>query len=326
MRQRPRQTLQLGPADEAMLRSLYRYSHLTVRQVARRLSYARGSIESLVQPKLKSLSEAGFVHRLVLPRKSQNGRAPYVYTLDSLGRRYLSRLGEDVSGRYRPSEEAEHSYLFLAHRGLVADLLITLDLFAEEFPDRYAVQELISERALKRRPISVELSRANSNDDNGSDPRRVSVIPDAWIRFSDLANGYELPLALELDNNTEEKRQFTQKAAALILYPKSPEYRAQFQTDALTVLVLVASGGAPRLLHLLRWTEDALTRAQATNDADLFRFADFSNSQLSPSQLFGSPRWFTPFRTRKGVDGVAESLIDYEPTVLFETSDNHEES
>src|SRR5438105_917527 len=95
-------SLMLGLADDVILSDLARYHYLTCRQVCR-LRYSAGSL-TYVQTRLKRLGAANYCQRLFLPRPSQFGSAPSVYTLSSKGLRYLRKSGRALNRRYRPSE------------------------------------------------------------------------------------------------------------------------------------------------------------------------------------------------------------------------------
>ena len=65
--------LSLKPSDEVVLYWLHRFFYLTSTQLCR-LAYSKGSL-SLVQAKLKTLTDAGYVQRIWIPRRDPRGKA-----------------------------------------------------------------------------------------------------------------------------------------------------------------------------------------------------------------------------------------------------------
>jgi len=121
-------SLSLAPSDDGVLRALLRFYYLSSRQVCL-LGYSPRSL-TYVQTKLKRLTDAGYCQRIWLPRPSARGSAPSVYTLARKGLNYLRAQGLDVPPRYHPSEQREHSYLFLSHTLEVNDVLISANCSA----------------------------------------------------------------------------------------------------------------------------------------------------------------------------------------------------
>lgn len=275
---RPAQSVGVSPADDAVLRAAFRYYYLSSRQVCR-LLYSPGSI-TYVQAKLKVLSELGLLQRIWLPRPSPHGSAPSVYTLARKGLNFLGAEGLDVARRYRPSEQNDRSYLFLAHTLAVNDVLIGAELLSRHVP---AVQlaRMLHERDLKRAPVQVQ--------DN--DGRSITVVPDGWLDFR--VNGsYQACLALELDRGTEEQKAWRRKVRGLLGFASGP-YQEVFQTRSLTIAV-VATSGDHRLLQLIRWTESELALLKEESQGDLFVFTGVA-PESTPADLFTARRWYQPF-------------------------------
>jgi hypothetical protein len=270
--------VQLNPADENLLRAAFRYYYLSSRQACR-LFYSFGSL-TYVQTKLKSLTDAGFLQRIWLPRPSPHGSAPSVYTLARRGLNHLRGQGLDVSRRYRPSEQNERSYLFLAHTLAVNDVLIGAELLSR-YTQSVQLARVLHERDLKRSPLRVE--------DN--DGRYITVVPDGWLDFR--VNGsYQACLAVELDRGTEEQKAWRRKVRGLLAFANGP-YQEVFQTRSLTIAV-VATSGDQRLLQLIRWTENELALLKEESQGDLFVFTGIA-PQSAPTDLFTATRWFQPF-------------------------------
>ncbi len=274
----------LGAADEAILNALLRRQYLTSQQVVR-LFYSPGSL-TYVQSRMKRLVDGKFCQRLFLPRPAAHGSAPSVYTLARKGLAHLGRLGEEVSPRYRPSEEALHSYLFLAHTLAVNDFLIACDLLCRQEP-HIRLERFLHERDLKRAPDYV----------TDRDGNRIAVIPDAWIDLR-IDEAYRLCLALELDRGTEEQRKWRRKVRGLAGWSGST-YQKRFGTNSLTVVV-VSTAGERRIINLLSWTENELETIRRKEAFDLFRFTAANPAQSTPSDLFLSPVWHRPFDPQPG--------------------------
>ncbi|MBE0610053.1 MAG: replication-relaxation family protein [Dehalococcoidia bacterium] len=270
----------VGPADDAVLRAAFRYYYLSSRQVCR-LLYSPGSL-TYVQMKLKRLSDAGFLQRIWLPRPAAHGSAPSVYTLARKGLNHLARAGVDVDRRrYRPSEQREHTYLFLGHTLAVNDVLISAELLGRSQPG-YELARMLHERDLKRTPVHVE-------DEDG---RMIAVVPDGWLDIR-VDGAYQVCLALELDRGTEEQKVWRRKVRGLLAYANGP-YQEAFQTKSLTVAV-VATPGDKRLLQLIHWTESELAVRHEQAQGGLFVFTAVGSDPAELADLFFSRRWYRPF-------------------------------
>src|SRR6266545_1582739 len=149
---RPRLVLP-APADAQLLHAVQRYHAITARQLTT-LLYAPSS-HTWVQTKLKRLTDAGYLQRLFLPRPSQAGSAPSVYTLSRRGMRYLADHGVDVPRRARPYKARSYTYLHLSHLLAVNDVLIAAELLARRHP-QVVLARLLHERDLQRMPVTVQ--------------------------------------------------------------------------------------------------------------------------------------------------------------------------
>ena len=277
---RPRFPGSVSPADVAALLVLNRFHYLSAGQMCR-LLYSPGSL-TYVQAMLKQLTDAGYCQRLFLPRVAAHGSAPAIYRLARKGRQWLRGEGLLEQGRYRPSEELRHSYLFFEHTLGVNDVLIAAVLLAREFSD-VRVHELKHERELRHEPMDVPNS-------NGA---RTHVIPDGYVDFR-IAEKLQSCLLLEYDRGTEDQAKWRAKIAALTTAVTSGVYQTAFGTNSLTVTV-VTIPQPQRLTHLIAWTEAQLIASGAQHLAELFRFTDVSPQTVSPEEFFLSPGWLTPF-------------------------------
>lgn len=271
----------ITPPQEAILRALLTYFYLTSHQVCR-LFYSPGSL-TYVQTMLKRLTDAGFCQRLFLPRPAQYGSAPSVFTLSRRALNYLQSQDIEVPARYRPSEEREHSYLFLSHTLAINNTLISLHLLSRRYP-QLVVDSMLHERTLKHEPLYVQEGDGN----------KLAVIMDAWLDLR-LNGSQRMCLGLEIDLATEEQRKWRRKAFGLAQICSQGLYQERFATTSLTIAVLTS--GERRLSNLLRWTELALADLPDRDDAaDLFHFTTLPLDDTTPEQLFCSPRWYRPFR------------------------------
>lgn len=282
LKKEPAAAPSIVPADDGILRALLRYHYLSNQQVCR-LLYSKGSL-TYVQAKMKRLTDVGLCQRLWLPRPAQHGSAPSVYTLGRKGLNRLKSLGVDVNWRYRPSEQREHSYLFLAHTLAVNDVLIAAELLCREQP-RFAFGGMRHERDLKRQPVYVECGGG----------RHTAVVPDAWLDLR-VDGSYQVCLVLELDRGTEEQKAWRRKVQGILAYANGP-YQEFFETRSLTVAVITTSGDK-RLLDLIRWTEGEMAAMHEERQGDLFVFTSLRPESAEPAEVFLAPRWYQPFGKR----------------------------
>jgi len=280
----------LVPSDDAILRDLLRFHYLSNRQVCL-LHYSPRSL-TYVQTKLKRLTDARYCQRIWLPRPSARGSAPSVYTLARKGLNYLREQGLDVPSRYHPSEQREHSYLFLSHTLAVNDVLISAELFCRHEP-RFELAATVHERELKRSPARVE-------DESGAS---ITVIPDAWLDLR-IDGEFRVCLVLELDRGTEEQKAWRRKVRGLVAYANGP-YQEAFGTRSLTIAVVTTSG-VRRLIDLVRWTERELVELKHQQQSDLFMFTAVTPDAIVPSALFLGQVWYQPCAS----DAIA--LVDLE--------------
>lgn len=270
----------LTAADEVILRALHAYRYLTAAQLTR-LLYAPGSL-TYVQTKLKGLRERGVVQAIFLPRRTQAGSAPSVYTLARAGQRQVAQLGITIPPRARPGEETGRSYLFLSHTLAVNDVVIAAALLTRH---QNAVQLAAwqHEHEIKHRPLAVSLGHN----------KRQLVVPDAWLDFR-VPGGEQVCVLLELDRGTEDRSQWTKKLAGLLAALQGP-YQAAFDTDSAVVAVLTTAGDV-RAGALLAWSESVLKEQHQERLAQAFCFQAAQPGAVSPQDLFLAPSWRAPFQ------------------------------
>jgi DNA-binding MarR family transcriptional regulator len=270
----------LGHAEVAILMALARFHYATASQICR-LLFSPGSLR-YAQSKLKRLADQGYALRIFLPRNSQRGSAPMVYTLTRRGRNQLEAHGHEVYKRFHPSEEHTHSYLFLAHTLQVNDFLIAAELLARQ-QSGVIIDQVLHERELKHRPVYIPGQGTGE---------RVAVIPDAWLDIALPARNERRCIAVEVDRSTMSQARWKQKVTALIAFCQGP-YQEAFGREAITIIVVTPT--EKRRDDLLIWTQQTLSSLQQAEEADLFRFASVDAAVVRPGDVFLSPIWYVPF-------------------------------
>jgi hypothetical protein len=271
----------LSAGDDALLRAVYSYQFVTVEQ-ATRLLFSPGSLV-YVRAKLRSLAARGYLQRLRLPSSGQ-GNTPHIYTLARKGIRYLEAAGFADFARFRPSEQQEHSYLFLRHTLRVNDVLIAGALLGELSPGM-VLAEMRHEHTLKRTPVYVDVV-------SGDKKERIGVVPDGWMDFH-LRGEERMSIVLELDRGTVEERAFKRKLRGLLAYANGP-YQAFFDSEAITI-AFATTAGEGRLRRLRAWCEQTLTEDGRKEHAELLLLTSLPEGELDPRRLFLSPVWQQPF-------------------------------
>lgn len=284
----------LSPADDDILRAVFRYHYLTINQVARLLGKSRTTVAA----RLKRLTDAGYLHAITVPTRQGNG--PNVYALANNGLQFLGDAGLPVPKRTRLSTERQYSYLFFSHTLAVNDFLMDVELFTARHPD-VTIERLYHDRDLKRMPVQV---------DDGAGGKAV-VIPDGYVDLL-FSNTYQACWALELDRGTEDQRTWRKKVRLLVAYAAGPYVQA-FGTGALTICV-VTTAPSERLRQLYQWTEEELSEANLTNHADLFYFAGYTPGTILDDRVFLVPGWRVPFQQH------AVALVD--PSLIGNTQTN----
>lgn len=283
------QPIMITPAEHAVLEAHYRYYYLTNDQLCR-LLYKKGSLTT-VQTRSKSLWERNLLLRKFLPRTTQHGSAPSVYGLDRKGFQYLEDHGFEPPTRFRPSE-GPASYLHLYHTLACNDFFIAAELACRQNPT-LTLQSFLHERVLKQQPFHVELTLTDPNGHRRSE--RYPVIPDGWLDMR-VSGPWPKPrrfcISLEIDRATLDQKRWRARIRALVAWADRP-YQERFQTDSLTIAV-VAETGDRRRRDLLDWTARELTTLGKDN-AELFLFSSGPVAEVTPSDLFLSPRWYQPF-------------------------------
>ena len=177
---------------EPILLAIHTYHFMTVEQVTR-LLYSSGSMKH-VRSRLKDLADAEYLKKLYLPRATQSGSTPGVFTLARNGMNYLTALGVDGREYFRPFENEEKSYLFLRHTLAINDFLITASLVSKAHEDIQLI-EMRHDWMLKQTPIKVKPVRII---DEQVKEEAVSLVPDAWLDFRLGAKHEQVCIILEM--------------------------------------------------------------------------------------------------------------------------------
>jgi hypothetical protein len=271
--------LSLSGVEDALVRAVYDFHFLTAEQVTH-LMYSQGSVW-YVRLLLRGLYMRGYLHRLRLPSAAP-GNTAFVYTLGRRGISYLTGAGIADFHRFRPSEQDEHSYLFLTHTLCLNDCLVAARLLELEEP---AVQlvDFVHERTLKRTPVRVTTHRSE----------HIAVIPDAWLDFHVGHGSHQMAVVFELDRGTVDKKAMKKNLRGLVAYARGP-YQASFKTDSLSI-ALATTAGPHRVELLKNWLEQVLEEATAQSMAGFFLVTALPPGPPSPRELFLSPVWSVPF-------------------------------
>lgn len=270
------------PRYERILRALFTYRGLTAEQITR-LFYSSGSL-TFVQTDLLALTQQKYIARFFYPTPSP-ATSPYVNTLGSRGKTYLTALGVDLAG-YKPLKEKgkETSYYFTQHLLSINDFLIAASLVGRISPD-VSLQAMIHEWQLKQQPLSSTIGRDT-----------LSVVPDAWLDFKVLAGSqkkpYQMPVWLEMDMGTEWGKRFKDKLRSIVLLVVNGVYQARFGVSNVTVAFATPENEKRRDL-MRAHIKIVLEELDALRFADLFLFACLPQ-HYDPQTVFLSPIWYTP--------------------------------
>jgi hypothetical protein len=254
-------------AELAVLVALKEHHYLTVDQVL--LATGRSSLRA-AQQRLKELADAGFVAKH--DRRSSDVRKPLraAWSLTGRSKAYLEGAEMVVLPPRRPRPYT------LDHVLAINDVLIRARVLATEYPTLVELLDLHHDRDLR----------------TWTPP--LSVVPDGFVHFAvaTAAGRHSFPILLEVDLGTMDRRRWQDKVARYLRLFDG-EFQRVFGTDAATVAV-VAADDPPRVADLKRWTEQELTRRDATDSGELFYFTLLADG-LSPAELFCAPRCLVAF-------------------------------
>jgi hypothetical protein len=276
--------------DELMLQALASYWHLTAKQIAKLLY---GNSENFVSQRLAEFCHGGLLARQELSVPRLKGNRPYVYRLDTKGRRYLEAIGFELPPRSHHSPQTPYAFQGLDHTLCVNDFLIDLELLCREHRE-LQIARWIHERSFARDYDRVEVQV-------GDGPvQKIPVCPDAWIDLRAITG--RCCLSLEVDMGTHGRGSWQEKIRGLVAWMHG-RYEERFGTKNLTIVV-VAIPGPKRRLELQEWTAAELKRLKSEHLATLFCFTDVHPGTVPPTTFFLAPVW--------------HSLVSSERTPLFQ--------
>src|SRR5581483_4212972 len=248
------------PRDELILRSLARLYVLTAEQIAR--LYYRNS-QNFVSQRLAEFCHGGLLARQELSVPRLKGNRPFVYRLDTKGRRYLDELGVDLPPRSHHSAHTRYSFLALDHTLCVNDFLIALELFCREHTE-FEIAQMIHERSFGRDYDRVEVQVGDGPSE------KIAVCPDAWLDLRTPAG--RSCIVVEVDLGTETRGRWHKKVRGLVAWTHGL-YEQRFGTKNVT-FVVVAIPGKKRRLDLQQWTAAELKLLRQEQLAPRFCFTD----------------------------------------------------
>jgi hypothetical protein len=121
---------------------------------------------------------------------------------------------------------------------------------------------------------------------------KIPIVPDSWVQL-ELPDGKRFSCFVELDRNTEERKQFTRKIRGYLVYWESGAYLRKYQTKGLTILTVVSARSPVhndrRMRDLKAWTEAERSYGRADTFTDLFWFAPLP--VLTSESVLHQPVW-----------------------------------
>ena len=242
------------------------------------LHYSDNSVK-LIKSRLKILADNGYAQEDWTPTRRL--RSPYHYMLGTKGVEYLRDVGLDIPDSFRASKEVGKSYLHIQHALELNDIIIAAALL-KQHATYYSLVAFQHERELARNPYHTLWQG-----------HKFGLVPDAFLDFREaLPDGRQrrIPVLLEHDRNTEERRQFRRKVRAYITLLKSEAYKERFKVNSITIAFTTFSG-EKRRDKLREWTKQEL-EGEPKHLAAYFMFT----AQLQPPEprrLWLEPCWYT---------------------------------
>jgi hypothetical protein len=300
--------LTIGRPQVRILEALGLFEQLTAEQLARHLNYSF----RYTQDKCKALTDAKYLQRLTLPKRTTAGSVPYVYTLARKGRQFLRSFTEEaqpepVKKRYRPSEERAR-----IHTVAISEVLLQI-LKAAEMDETLSVVRIVPEREFLNEPIRVSVTAAQGAE-------TVSLIPDLWVHLRQRIGNksYTYCFCFEVNLTAVEQKRWRRKVA---LYLSCAEgYKRRLGIDVLQVVTLVGSSSSilrkttgsetqtellerqreraasqKRTQDMLVWTERELGAHNKREESDLFLYSPIPLDMLTPGHFLYSPHFSQPY-------------------------------
>jgi hypothetical protein len=297
----------IGRPEERILMAINLFDQLTAEQLSRHLSYSFRYTQHIC----KTLTEKKYLQRLTLPKITQGGGVPYVYTLARKGRQYLTSqdadLGAKIKSRYRPSEVRARLHTLATNEVLLQVMQAT------ELDPNLSLERFIPEIEFLNTPIKVTIPERSDSD-------TVSLIPDLWIQLRQTVGNkaYTYCFCIEVNLTPLEQKRWRRKVS---MYLNCTEgYKKRVGKDVLQVLTIINSqttvlrrgagtykdrelqerkrgvqAAEKTLQDYITWTEKELGEQQKREEADLFLFTSAPLDLLTPVDLLYTSHNSSPF-------------------------------
>jgi hypothetical protein len=297
----------IGRPEERILVAINLFDQLTAEQLSRHLSYSFRYTQNIC----KALADKKYLQRLTLPKRTQGGGVPYVYTLARKGRQYLTSqdadLGAKVKSRYRPSEVRARLHTLATN-----ETLLQVMQAADSDPN-LSLERFIPEIEFLNEPIKVTIPQRSISD-------TVSLIPDLWIQLRQQvgSKAYTYCFCIEVNLTSLEQKRWRRKVS---MYLNCSEgYKKRVGIDVLQILTIINSqttvlrrgAGAYKdgdlqdrkrgiqaaektMLDYINWTEKELREQEKREEADLFLFTSMPLDVLTPVDILFSAHNTSPY-------------------------------
>jgi hypothetical protein len=293
----------IGRPEGRILEAVNLFGQLTAEQLSRHLDYSF----RYTQDKCKGLADGKYLQRLTLPKRTQTGSVPYVYTVARKGRRHLTDEGIAVKMRYRPSEQQARLHTLAANEVLLQVMKLT-----NENPSLSLVR-YITDREFHHEPIKVSLPGRYG-------PETVSLIPDLWLhlRHRSLDNTYSYFFCIEVNLTPVEQKRWRRKVSMYLNCKKG--YTQRVGVDLFHAVTFILSPefvlrrgdgrysgeeedrrkkalrqAEKRKSDFLLWTQKELEAQKKQDEADLFFFSAQPLDSITPQELVFSEHFSAPF-------------------------------
>jgi hypothetical protein len=159
--------------------------------------------------------------------------------------------------------------LFLDHALAINDILVRVEVFCRDHPDKWKLVHLEHDRDLKARKLNLPL------------------VPDGFFEVGFLETRESFPILLEMDMDTEEKPRWVDKIEKYLnLFGKEAERAFGFRHPTLLSVTLTEKHAR----ELKRWTEETIYKRGWDDHDQLFFFTWFEKGMDADKLLF-TPRY-----------------------------------
>jgi Replication-relaxation len=294
----------IGRPEGRILEAVNLFGQLTAEQLSRHLDYSF----RYTQDRCKDLAAGKYLQRLTLPKRTQAGSVPYVYTLARKGRRHLTDEGIAVKIRYRPSEQQARLHTLATNEVLLQVIQAT-----EKDPSLTLVR-FIQDREFQNEPIQVPIPDKSRSG-------TASLIPDLWLHIRQSGEKtYSYYFCIEVNLTPVEQKRWRRKVAMYLYCAKGIKERVgvdvfqvvTFLASPVTVLrrgtgsysaqehedrAKAMAEAEKRKNDYLEWTERELAAHKREDDADWFVYSSLPFDSLTPSELVFSEHFSMPTGT-----------------------------